>query len=99
MPPMSHTSLAAFALTGLLGGLLGAHLRAGGLELPRLVHTTPGGPCRLDLGCLTSLIAGAIAGIYADESLWNAACWGFGAVKLLEGATAKIGDSPYNSHP
>jgi len=99
MPPRMHTGIYLFAAVGLLGGLIGAHLRQGALELPRLVHSTPGAPTRLDLGCLISLAAGAVAGIYADQSIWNAACWGFGAVKLLEAATAKLGDSPYNSHP
>jgi len=79
-----------YLLAGLGGALIGAQLRDGGIELPSITTIKNGGGRRLCLGGLVGLLAGGLAGMYADATVWNAACYGFAGVVLIQQGVGKI---------
>ena len=81
-----------YFLAGLAGSIVGAQMRDGGIELPSIQTIKNGHGKRLCLGGIVGLIAGAIAGMYANHTIWNAACYGFAGVTLLQQGANRIID-------
>lgn len=79
-----------YLMAGLAGAIIGAQLRDGGIELPSIQSIKNGTGKRLCLGGLVGLIAGAVTGMYANHTVWNAAIYGFAGTVLIEQAGNKI---------
>jgi hypothetical protein len=78
-----------FFLAGLVGAIVGAHLKEGGIELPSISKGN-GGPRKLCLGGIVGLAAGALAGMYANHTILNAAMYGFGGTVIIEQGGMRI---------
>jgi hypothetical protein len=81
MPPLPHDplTLCAFAVWGLIGGLIGASTRTHRLELPRVVceHSKTGQVKRyVDPGFLTAAVFGAVVAAAIDGRPWTALAYG-----------------------
>jgi len=81
-----------FLIAGFAGALIGAQLRDGGIEIPSIQKIKNGSGRKLCLGGLVGLFAGALAGMYADNTIWNAACYGFAGAVIIQQGAARIID-------
>jgi hypothetical protein len=79
-----------FFIAGVIGAIVSANLRDGGLELPTIVQLRNGTGKKLCLGCLVGLICGGFAGYYADNTWLNAGIWGFGGQYFIESGGRKL---------